>query len=210
MGRWNVAIAVLAVMCLASATARADLTSNPSETLTSTLSHPSGTTSGLYELLAGRHDAVDTRVAQRGSSDSGVHVQVDADQRTAPLTAVAPRHVGAGRSETSVMTVPPAPSSLKLILSGLVSLGAVQLARSMRQVHLADLPEWYHTACPERIGDAVPLDLDHTTPPLCLFERPAIEPDRSLRPRPVLVAAWQPVSQTVVTLTAPRSPPQLS
>lgn len=55
-----------------------------------------------------------------------------------------------GRAARQIIELPPPPGGSTLTLSGLLTLGAVQMARSTRGVrligcvHLGHLPEWYH------------------------------------------------------------------
>ena len=103
-----------------------------------------------------------------------------------------PRHFAA-EPPTNVITLPESPGSMGLFLSGALSIGAWHLVRSARNLHFANLPEWYHSGCPDQIGHAVPFDLDLTLQPLCevlqpvcderpLFFRHCLE---ELRPRDV-------------------------
>jgi hypothetical protein len=110
-----------------------------------------------------------------------------------------------------VRELPPLPGSAGLFLSAVLSVGAWQLVRSARHWHLGALPQWYHTACPDRIGHAVPFDFDMNVMPLCSFarvtggddQRPAgFETRCDFRP------SWQ--SQYFLPVTAPRAPPSLS
>lgn len=52
------------------------------------------------------------------------------------------------------------PSSLSLLLSAMTSVGAWQLVRSSRKVHLGHVPEWFHTGTPGRIGRTRVVSLD--------------------------------------------------
>lgn len=211
MLRRKLTIPILVVVLAATGVVRADLQTTPSDALRSLIAEPTCPL-GPDGLGIGASRTTEKAAPRRVVLGPVERAQAAASPLAShPVDRSAPCYRQAALDdETTVLTVPPAPSSLKLILSGLVSLGAVQLARSMRQVHFAALPEWYHTACPDRVGIAVPLELDHATPPLCVFDRPVAEPDRATHPRPVCVAVWQPVYETVLTLTAPRSPPRLS
>ena len=69
-----------------------------------------------------------------------------------------------------VKTLPPAPDAASLVLSGLMTLGAVHLARNARNVHLAQalhsavVPDWYHTDA-RTIGSSVPYSLQQPAQP---------------------------------------------
>lgn len=79
---------------------------------------------------------------------------------------------------TNVIELPASPGSMGLFLSGALSIGAWHLVRSARNLHFANLPEWYHSGCPDQIGHAVPFDLDLTLQPLC----EVMQPDGADRP----------------------------
>lgn len=113
-----------------------------------------------------------------------------------------------GPSSPQVKALPPGPSSLALVLSALLSAGAWHLGRSARHLHLSDVPEWYHTACPAQIGHTVPFDFHFTTLPLCCFDQPV-----GRRP-PLYHVRRDQVPHSDATsflvLTTPRGPPALS
>ena len=73
-------------------------------------------------------------------------------------------------AEPVMREMPPLPGSVRLVLSGFLTLGAWHLVRSARHPHWQTVPEWYHTAAPAQIGDAVAFDIDFGTMPLCCFE----------------------------------------
>ena len=100
---------------------------------------------------------------------------------------------------------PSAPSSLTLVLSGVLSLGAFQGVRSIKKLHLAALPEWYHTGGPAQVGHATPFDLQFDALPECAFQQPVEAPAPAwhiLRERRTPLRC-----QTFVPLAAPRGPP---
>ncbi len=107
-----------------------------------------------------------------------------------------------------VRDFPPLPSSAALYLSALLSAGAWHLGRSAKNLHLTDLPDWYHTGAPSQIGHVVAFDLDFSAPPLCCFEQPVGERpflyrvERDLEPRRD--------AQCSLIIAAPRGPPALS
>jgi hypothetical protein len=69
--------------------------------------------------------------------------------------------------------IPDSPSGLALGLSASASLGAYGAGRSLRKLHFAALPEWYHTGGPAQVGHATPLDLGSAALPVSPFARPA-------------------------------------
>lgn len=105
--------------------------------------------------------------------------------------------------------LPPAPDSALLFLCGLGSAGMLQLGRSARKLHFADLPEWYHTGAPAQIGYSVPLDLNRInilSP--CLLDPP-------VNPQPVLsYLHHEPLQRfdalCLIITSIPRGPPLLS
>ena len=110
--------------------------------------------------------------------------------------------------EPSVIALPESPSSLRLALSGLATLGVVRLLRGTRKLHFGQLPAWYHAECSPQVGRTRVLDLDLLTAPLPVFEfsQPVADPpvplgfegrDRSRRP----------ADQCFLTTAAPRGPP---
>lgn len=106
-----------------------------------------------------------------------------------------------------VREVPPLPSSAGLFLSGMLSLGAWQFARSARHLHLAHLPEWYHAGGPDQIGHAVPLVLDLNASPPCCIEFVDVVDERALvyRLRRELPSRCR--AESFLLITAPRGPP---
>jgi hypothetical protein len=127
-----------------------------------------------------------------------------------PVVSVEELPGNARAKSGAVKELPPAPSSAALFLSGMLTIGAYHLARSARHIHLTALPDWYHANCPDQIGHATPFDLDIGSLPVCCFEQPAGQEQRLVHyPRPDL-SVCRLTSQCVLTLTAPRGPPQLS
>jgi hypothetical protein len=107
-----------------------------------------------------------------------------------------------------VIQLPPAPSSVALAITGMLPMGAWQLVRSARKMHLGSLPDWYHASAPERIGHATLLDLQTTDLPVCVLEIPA-------PPEPRFTgfdreAVGFPLLEYIPCATAPRGPPFLS
>ena len=111
----------------------------------------------------------------------------------------------ARRAGAHVRQLPPLPSSAALFLAGMASLGALKAGRSVRRIHLAPLPDWYHAGGPAMVGHACPFDLDSASPALCLFAVPVDRPGvlSRLRPPP----ARRPAPQFASILRASRPPP---
>jgi hypothetical protein len=109
--------------------------------------------------------------------------------------------------ETGVTELPPPPSSLALVLSGLASFVALPGLRSLRRLHLGHLPDWYH-ADAVQVGHTTPLsiDFDHAALPACVFELPS-----DLRPQVSYRIPREPVSrlcsQFFLLIESPRGPP---
>jgi len=119
-----------------------------------------------------------------GFSDLNVSVRAtgfiqpdwDVDPFAAPLGAGS--IVGDERESTAATRVirelPGLPSSTELFLSAMLGMGAWQLVRTTKHLHLASVPEWYHHGGPVQIGHAVPCDLQFAPAVLCVFDRPAV------------------------------------
>ncbi len=133
------------------------------------------------------------------------------DYPTGGLSLFMPLDLGqADVTPTKVKEFPPAPSSAALFLSAALSAGAWRLGRSARQLHLSDLPDWYHTGGARQVGYAVPFDLDFSAQPLCI-----IQPvDNGLGEhhfchRQARETRPHGDGQGFLILTAPRGPPSL-
>lgn len=119
-----------------------------------------------------------------------------------------------GLVEPARVTVeaPPLPGSVALSLSGFLTLGAWQVARRARQVHLA-LPVWYHEGAPHRIGHAAAFEpgVSLEAVPACLCVPPAVSPPAGSYTRESSresLSRFQ--SQFISPVTAPRGPPNLA
>lgn len=92
----------------------------------------------------------------------------------------APEPVAASRTDKSdnsrreIQQLPPPPGSAALFLSAFASLGAIQIARSARGVHVGALPDWYHTGGARQIRHILVLDLEYPGVLPCPFAVPAI------------------------------------
>lgn len=144
-------------------------------------------------MLEGWPDPLATESWRLGAG-SGLPVNLAADQ---PLV---------------VRELPPEPGAGLLTITGLLPLGAWQVLRSARKVHLGSLPAWYHPSAPHRIGHAVAYDLDVSLLPLCVFDTVCAldnarygPPEFTHRDCP-----RRPGSQYFLPATAPRGPPHAS
>ena len=108
---------------------------------------------------------------------------------------------------TAVKELPAGPTSATLFLGALVSMGAWQLGRSTRKLHLGPVPEWYHAGGPTQIRQASLLDLNSPALAACPFDRPveASPPWHYLR-RPTRLRGEP---QYLPSLGAPRAPPEI-
>jgi len=65
--------------------------------------------------------------------------------------------IGSGLKDA--VNLPSEPDSVGLFLSALGTLGAWQLGRSSKKLHLGHLPDWYHAEGPRQIGHVLALEL---------------------------------------------------
>lgn len=108
-------------------------------------------------------------------------------------------------TELVVQELPASPGSASLFLSAALSIGAWQLVRSARQIHVGPLPEWYHPGGPGQVGHAVAIDLQFAPLALCSFDEPAGERPYLYRVRRDQDARRD--AQYVLIIAAPRGPP---
>ena len=111
--------------------------------------------------------------------------------------------------DASLRELPPAPSSMALVLSALATLGAYQGVRSVKRLHLNFAPDWYHTGGPTQVGHATPFDLEFGGAlPVSEFDKPVTRPAFAYRiprePRSRLR------SQFFLLTESPRGPPNRS
>lgn len=123
-----------------------------------------------------------------------------------PLTNFAPPLDRAPNPAYEIRSIPAAPDSTVLCLWALGSIGAFQIARSSRNVHLSALPEWYHADAPDRIGHVTLFNLVFGDMPAARFDRPACRLQFSSisclnRER------WLPPQRCQVPTRDPRGPP---
>ncbi len=124
-----------------------------------------------------------------------------------PVQPALPTEQAGGSAAASVTDLPPAPSSLALVLSALASFGAYQGIRSLKRLHLGALPDWYH-ADAVQIGHVTPLQLefDYSALPVCAFGSPS-----DLRPHVSYRIPREPRSrlprEPELVVSGPRAPP---
>ncbi len=111
-------------------------------------------------------------------------------------------------ADASLRELPPAPSSMALVLSALAMLGAYQGVRSVKRLHLNFTPDWYHTGGPAQIGHATPFDLDCSALPPCVFDAPVAMPAFTYRIPRELGSRLR--SQYFLLIESPRGPPRVS
>ena len=79
-------------------------------------------------------------------------------------------------SSQAVMELPPDHGSYYLVIYGLISLGAFQLPRSARKLHLVGCaPEWFGSHGPSKIGHTSIVELNFDALPICHSNVPVIE-----------------------------------
>jgi len=109
-------------------------------------------------------------------------------------------------ADASLRELPPAPSSMALVLSALATLGAYQGVRSVKRLHLNFTPDWYHTGGPTQIGHATPFDLEFGGAlPVCEFDEPVAMPAFTYRIPRELGSRLR--SQCFLLTNSPRAPP---
>jgi hypothetical protein len=121
-------------------------------------------------------------------------------QRTAALPLPPPAR------DPAMRALPPAPSSLSLVLSALVTLGAYQGGRSFKRLHLGSAPDWYHTGGPTQIGHVTLFDLEFGALPLCVFDQPVALPAFAYRVPRELASRLR--GQHLLIIESPRGPPR--
>ena len=132
---------------------------------------------------------------------------------TWPAHATRDSGPGPNSENGQLTTLPPAPDSALLAMSGLLSLGAIQLGRNVRKLNLGALPEWYHDGGPTQVGHSTPFDLDLgfnlAALPVCVFAGPVGAEDTVL-----FGAQWSDAvrraPQFWPTTKSPRGPPSVS
>lgn len=78
---------------------------------------------------------------------------------------------------TAQMKVPAPPSSLKLLLSALLSVSAWQVTKSAKHMHCA-VPDWYHSGGPLQVGHVTPFDLVFNSPALVPLDSIVVIPEK--------------------------------
>jgi len=108
-----------------------------------------------------------------------------------------------GEPGSRVASLPPAPGSFALVMSGLLAVGAFQTSRVLPRLNIAAAPDWYFASATQ-IGHVTPFELGFANlslsftdpPPLC------VNPFELVR----LELVDLPVPEVIPT-RAPRSPP---
>jgi hypothetical protein len=110
--------------------------------------------------------------------------------------------------DTAVIQLPPAPSSVALFFSAMLSLSAWQVFRHPPHFHMAPMPEWYHSGGPAQIGHTTIFDFEYSAVALCVFDEPTPAPVFSQwmarEPRPRVL------DQHILSKADPRGPPLLA
>ncbi len=127
---------------------------------------------------------------------------------SSPVPVQAPRLTDRHRpNEVPLYRIEAPPSSGALFLSAMLSLGLWQVVRSSRDIHMAAMPDWYHTGGPVQIGHSTPCDLNYDNLVLCPFEE---VDDGRLTP---CVTSWVHFNTNLVaqclhaSVAGPRAPP---
>ena len=149
--------------------------------------------------------AADSATAARSLDDVNALLPCSPQGLFAPAQPVValPREPTPG--DASLQELPPAPSSMALVLSALASLGAYQGVRSFKRMHLNFTPDWYHTGGPAQIGHATPFNLDFGALPVCIFDQPVARPAFAYRIPRELGSRLR--SQFFLLVRSPRAPP---
>jgi hypothetical protein len=180
-----------------------------------------GTLAARADLVGATSHAPPQRTGQASASADPVSLHggglaaLPAQRLLTPLSLADPIGVAAESVEPEpqqLTALPPAPDSAVLALSGLLSLGAIQLGRNVRKLHLGTLPEWYHDGATQ-VGHSTPLDLDlgftHAALPVCAFAQPA-DPIGPVRFGAQWLDAARCAPQFQPTPECPRAPPKVS
>jgi hypothetical protein len=116
----------------------------------------------------------------------------------------------ASDGENAVRKLPALPSSASLFLSAVLTVGAWHTMRKAGQLHLANLPEWYHTGAPDQIGHTVVFDPTFSLDllPACLCDAQVdAEPIRPLDTSREVPSRYE--SRHFLAIESPRGPPSL-
>ncbi len=117
-----------------------------------------------------------------------------------------------GRSANRIRREPARdPGGLAWVLSGMLSVGVLQVGRGTRHLHFAAVPEWYHDGGQTQVGHPAPFDFDWSRMPLCRFEQLASATGplflRLLRGER---SARRDSQSSLLSVAAPRGPPSES
>ncbi len=106
---------------------------------------------------------------------------------------------------SEIRRLPPGGDTDALCLSGLLSLGAFQLARRARHMQVG-VPAWYHAEAPSQVGHAIAFDMQFAPLAVCAFDVPAGDPPAcGFRIPPALPSICP--SESFLLIQAPRGPP---
>jgi len=107
--------------------------------------------------------------------------------------------------EVTTHQLPPSPNSTCLFFYAMGGVGAWQLGRSAKKIHLGSLPQWYHSGGPSQIGHAVVFDPNFAHIDLCHIG--PVDPDGTAVCQPALRQSPPRRDQSFLTIQAPRAPP---
>ncbi len=121
-----------------------------------------------------------------------------------PFSSI-PIQGAASESNPPAFRLPPAPSSLAIVMSGVLAFGAYHGARTLPRVHLGHVPDWYHAGA-RQIGHVTPLDLAFGPAMVpSAFGEPAARPAFAYR------ISREPCSRLrshfILNIESPRAPP---
>ena len=159
------------------------------------------------------------RLALRDSGSDSLFTGGDLASR-ALATACVPGHQpwanlpvapASAKGEHAVRELPALPGSASLFLSAMLTVGTWHTIRKAGQLHLADLPAWYHADAPYQIGHSIACDpsLRFELLAVCPFDvPPAAESVRSSDTTRELPSRYD--SEHFLTIESPRGPPAIS
>ncbi len=206
---------VVAAVLAAASVARADLSRRGEYASPSALSdaRPASLVVGVSPAAAIVQDGCASQSECVDYSFGGVYSSPDLLYNPYAVNRIEETDAGSEAAASSIHELPPAPGGATLLLSGLLSLGAIQLTRSARHVHLGVLPAWYHDACPDRIGHTVAFDFDMADMPVCFVADIAVTDVTANPPafhKYLRESRSRIESQFVLPVIAPRGPPVIA
>jgi len=114
----------------------------------------------------------------------------------------------ADRDTPQANPLAPGPGSAALFLAGMASFGVMKLGQKPRGLHLANLPDWYHTGAPAQIGHVGVFDFEFSPLAVCVLHAPAHEQRLRLHRQRELPSRCE--AQSFLLVGSPRAPPGLS